>query len=185
MSDIVLLSGSPSPSSRSAALLKELGERFSAFGLQSTFVAVRDFPPEDLIWAKYDSPALKPSIELIARARAVVVGTPVYKAAYCGTLKTFLDLLPQNGLQGKVVLPIVTGGSAAHLLAIDYALKPVLSALGATELLQGIYSVDDQVKVNADGTLTLQDDIAKRLTASAALLVSAVRARSAAAASAS
>jgi FMN reductase len=177
MSDIVLISGSPSATSRSSALLKDLAVRFSQLGVESTFVAVRDLPPEDLIWARYDSAALKPSIDLVSRARAVVVATPVYKAAYCGTLKTFLDLLPQNALQGKVVLPIVTGGSPAHLLAIDYSLKPVLSALGATELLQGIYAVDDQVKVNPAGGLTLHEDIEKRMTASATLLVTAIKAR--------
>ena len=62
----------------------------------------------------------------------MVVSTPVYKAAYSGVLKVFLDLLPQFGLAGKVVLPLVTGGTASHVLAIDYALRPVLLALGAS-----------------------------------------------------
>jgi FMN reductase len=141
MSDIVLISGSPSATSRSSALLKDLAVRFSQLGVESTFIAVRDLPPEDLIWARYDSAALKPSIDLVSRAR------------------------------------VVTGGSPAHLLAIDYSLKPVLSALGATELLQGIYAVDDQVKVNPAGGLTLHEDIEKRMTASATLLVTAIKAR--------
>jgi FMN reductase len=49
----------------------------------------------------------------------------VYKAAYSGLLKTLLDLLPQCALAGKVVLPVVTCGSPAHVLAIDYALRPL------------------------------------------------------------
>ena len=36
--------------------------------------------------------------------------------------------LPE-ALSHKVVLPIATGGSIAHMLAVDYALKPVLAAL--------------------------------------------------------
>ncbi len=65
---------------------------------------------------------------------AVVVATPIYKAAYTGGLKALFDILPQSALRGKTVLPLATGGSPAHLLAIDYALKPVLSALGASDL---------------------------------------------------
>ena len=57
----------------------------------------------------------------------VIVATPIYKAAYSGLLKVFLDLLPAEALRGKTVLPLASGGSVAHLLALDYALKPVLS----------------------------------------------------------
>ncbi len=66
-------------------------------------------------------------------------------AAYSGALKTLLDLLPERALQGKVVLPLATGGTVAHLLAVDYALKPVLSALKAQEILHGVFADDSQV----------------------------------------
>ena len=70
-------------------------------------------------------------------ADAIVVATPVYQAAYSGLLKVFLDLLPQFAFRGKAVLPIVTGGSPAHVLAVDYALRPVLANLGAAHIGQG------------------------------------------------
>jgi len=73
-----------------------------------------------------------------------LVATPIYKAAYSGLLKSFLDLLPQDGLRGKTVLPLATGGSTAHLLALDYALKPVLGALGARHILDSVYATDAQ-----------------------------------------
>jgi FMN reductase len=41
---------------------------------------------------------------------------------------------------------------------LEYALKPVLSALGATDLLQGVYVVDTQLKLDADGQLHFTDD---------------------------
>ena len=44
-----------------------------------------------------------------------------------------------------MVLPIATGGSIAHMLAVDYALKPVLSALKAQEMLHGIFADDSQI----------------------------------------
>jgi len=40
------------------------------------------------------------------------------------------------------VLPLATGGSPGHLLALEYALKPVLAALGARHVLDAVYVVD-------------------------------------------
>ncbi|WP_186008545.1 NAD(P)H-dependent oxidoreductase, partial [Paenilisteria newyorkensis] len=59
-------------------------------------------------------------------------------------LKAVLDLLPENILKNKVVLPIMSGGSSGHVLAIDFALKPLLGVLKG-EVLQGVYVVDAQV----------------------------------------
>jgi FMN reductase len=79
-------------------------------------------------------------------------------------------------LRGKTVLPIATGGSPAHLLAIDYALKPVLSALGATDLLQGVYVVDKQLAVGSGGALEFSDeDLRARFQDSLSQITSSVR----------
>ena len=102
------------------------------------------------------------AVASVHAADVVVVATPIYKAAYSGLLKTFLDLLPQDALRGKTVLPLATGGSAAHLLALDYALKPVLAALGARDILDGVFATDAQL-VRAE---------AGRLRADAALAAS-------------
>jgi FMN reductase len=91
----------------------------------------------------------------VAQADGLIVSTPVYKASFSGALKTLLDLLPERALAHKIVLPIATGGSIAHMLAVDYALKPVLSALKAQETLQGIFADDSQVAY-AEGTKPAQ-----------------------------
>lgn len=106
---------------------------------------LHNFAPEDLIFARFDNPALKTFIEQLAEAQGIIVATPVYKASFAGALKTLLDLLPERALEKKVVLPLATGGSVAHLLAVDYALKPVLNALKAQEILHGVYADDSQV----------------------------------------
>lgn len=93
----------------------------------------------------------------------MVVATPVYKAAYSGVLKVFLDLLPQTALKGKTVLPLATGGSPHHMLALDYALRPVLQSLGAKNILPGIYATDSQVVVNPEGGYRVADEIGERL----------------------
>jgi FMN reductase len=144
MSDLVTIAGSPSYPSRSSAVLDIIRNHFESRQFTTDSIQVRALPAEALLWGQLDDPAIQQAIQTIAVARIVVVATPVYKAAYTGLLKTFLDVLPQSALVDKIVFPIATGGSAAHLLAIDYALKPVLSALGAQHILNGLYIQDAQ-----------------------------------------
>jgi FMN reductase len=66
-----------------------------------------------------------------------------------------LDLLPQYALSGKTVLPLATGGSLAHVLAIDYALRPVLTSMGAAHIVQGWFTLDKDLTVDDDGSLTV------------------------------
>ena len=87
----------------------------------------------------------------------------VYKAAYSGVLKVFLDLLPQTALQGKVVLPLATGGSPHHMLALDYALRPVLQSLAARHILPGVYASDAQIPKDGEGRYLVSQDIGDRL----------------------
>jgi FMN reductase len=163
MSKIAIISGSPSAASRSAAILSIAEEQLRKAGHEAGIIHVRDLPAEDLIYARWDSPAIVEALKKMDEAEAVVVATPVYKASYTGVLKIFLDLLPQKGLENKVVLPIAVGGTIAHLLSIDYALKPVLSALGASNIVKGIYILDSQITVKESGGIELQEEIAGRL----------------------
>jgi FMN reductase len=162
MSDILLISGSPSTPSRSGALLEYAVERLGAEGLSTELVSVRDYPAEDLILGKYDSPAFDATKRLVAEARGLIVATPVYKAAYTGALKALLDILPPQALRGKTVLPIATGGSPAHLLVLDYALKPVLGTLGASDILQGVYVIDGQLQLDQEGYRFVDVEIRER-----------------------
>ncbi|HEY9208112.1 MAG TPA: FMN reductase (NADPH), partial [Acidovorax sp.] len=63
----------------------------------------------------------------------------------------------------KTVLPLATGGSPHHMLALDYALRPVLQSLGAKHILPGIYATDSQVTVTPEGAYEVHADIAARL----------------------
>ena len=166
MSYVVTISGSPAAQSRSAHLLSVAELLLRAAGLTVRRINVRDLPATPLLHADAAHPALRAAIELVENAQAVVIATPVYKVSYSGILKTFLDLLPQTGLAGKVVLPIATGGSLAHLLALDYALKPVLSALGARHVVTSVFGTDREVIWGDEGAYTLSDEIAARLAQS-------------------
>ena len=161
---VLLIAGSPSEQSRSAALLDAVGDRLALQGgLAVDRLNIRELPAGPLLLAEWGHPAIVKAIEQVSRAAVIVVATPVYKAAYSGVLKVFLDLLPQTALKGKTVLPLATGGSPHHMLALDYALRPVLQSLSARHILPGVYATDAQVPKTAAGAYAPGEDIARRL----------------------
>jgi len=160
---IVSLSGSPSQRSRSRWLLQLAQTRLEASASASSVIAVRDLPSAALLDADAHAEPIRRAIEHIQRADLLLVATPIYKAAYSGLLKLFLDLLPPDVLRGKVVLPLATGGSLAHFLVLDYALKPVLAALGARDILDGVYATDAQLVPHESGGYVPDASLVERL----------------------
>ncbi|WP_326733429.1 NADPH-dependent FMN reductase [Streptomyces sp. NBC_01022] len=163
MATILSVSGSPSSTSRTARLLRDLDDRLRSQGHDVTSLEVRTLPPDALLGADFRHPAIVAATKMFERADGVVIGTPVYKAAYSGLLKSLLDLLPQYALTGKTVLPLATGGSIAHVLAIDYALRPVLSSMGAAHIVPGWFTLDKDITFGHDGALTVAPDSAEAL----------------------
>lgn len=160
---ILLLAGSPSAPSRSTRMLQHIGDKLAALGHPLAGINVRDLPAEALLHADFSHPEIKTALAQVEHADAVVIATPVYKAAYSGILKAFLDLLPQFGLVDKLVLPLATGGSQSHMLALDYALRPVLSSLNPKHVLPSIYATDAQVIWSDENGLVLDLMIARRV----------------------
>ncbi|SOD63277.1 FMN reductase [Streptomyces zhaozhouensis] len=163
MAVVLSLSGSPSPTSRTARLLRHLDARLALQGHEVIPLDVRSLPADALLGADPRHPALVEVNRQLSGAQGVVVGTPVYKAAYSGLLKCLLDLLPQYALTGKTVLPLATGGSSAHVLAVDYALRPVLSAMGARHVTPGWFVLDRDIQSDAGGAVTLAPTAAEPL----------------------
>ena len=72
----------------------------------------------------------------------VVFASPTYKASLTGLLKAFLDRFPAGGLEGVVVVPVMLGAGPDHALAVETSLRPVLTELGATVPVRGLYVLD-------------------------------------------
>ena len=165
---VLLIAASPSLHSRSGALLGAAAERLHHHGLPTRTLKLRDLPAQPLLHADFEDATLRAALGAVAEAQTVVIATPIYKAAYSGLLKIFLDLLPQDGLAGKSIWTLATGGSLAHLLALDYGLLPVLSALGARSHIDGVYAADAHIAKNPAGDYQVADDILRRLSTGAA-----------------
>lgn len=159
----IIINGGNSLSSRVVGVEQEIGRLFKRAGISFNVIHVHLLKAEDLITANYNSPIILENVRKVEEADIVVLLTPVYKGAYSGILKTFLDLIPQKGLEGKIVLPVAVGGSIAHLLSIDYALKPVVAILGATNILPSVYVVDQQVQRLDGGTFAVEQEVIERL----------------------
>jgi FMN reductase len=150
MASVLVLSGSPSKVSRTAALADFIVRRLVADGLAARHVALRTLPPADLVAAHAGAPGIAEVVAELAAADGLVIVTPTYKAAYSGLTKIFLDLLPQSALEDKAVLPIATGGSLAHVLALDYSFRAVLHSMRARHVVQSHF-VPDSCFLKTDG----------------------------------
>lgn len=161
---IAFVAGSPSTSSKAASLQARVAARAGRDGIAVHAVEVRTLPPGELLTAARDSATLRAAHETIAAATGVVVATPVYKAAYTGLLKAFLDTLPEGALRGKAVLPVVTAAAPVHALVLDYALKPVLASLFPGVVATGFFGLDKEFVGDGDA-VRLGDDAAARFDA--------------------
>lgn len=159
MAPILVISASPSEQSRTAALADLLVTRLSAIGVSASHLRLRDLPAEPLLAADVTAQPIADAIAAVDRAEGVIFITPTYKAAYSGLLKVFLDLLDQFALRNKIVLPLATGGSLAHVLSIDYALRPVLHSLKARHIVQGHFVIDKSFVHDGNGYTPVGSDL--------------------------
>ncbi|MEK3884912.1 NADPH-dependent FMN reductase [Paenibacillus sp. PL2-23] len=179
---IIIISGSPNAASRLNGMIDLVRRELEQSGYPSKTITVVTLPADDLIQSRFGSPAIVEANKLVEEAAAVIIASPVYKASYTGVLKTYLDLLPQKGFEGKLVLPLFIGGTLAHMLSIDYSLKPVLSSMGARHFIRGVYATDNQInRIQSDANETafdLNEEVTERLQASVQELVAELQLRS-------
>lgn len=140
---VVGLSGSPAASSKSRGLVEYALARAAARGARAELVDLAALPADALL-GRGSAPTVAAALAAAARARIVVAGTPVYRATYSGLLKVFFDLLPPDGLLGKIGIPLVTGHDRSHSLAVDHELRPLFASLGATVVASGVYGTSAQ-----------------------------------------
>ncbi len=152
MSDIVIISGSPNGASRLNGMIQYVQKKLEESGFHAKTINVVSLPAEDLVHSRFGSPAITEANRMVEEAAAVIIASPVYKASYTGVLKSYIDLLPQKGLEGKLIAPLFIGGTLAHLLSIDYSLKPVLASMGAKHYVSSVYATDSQIERIQDGS---------------------------------
>lgn len=139
------ISGSPSASSKSRVLVEHALATLRTRGAEATLIDLAALPAEALL-GRRAAPEVSAALDRVSAARVVVAGTPVYRATYSGLLKVFFDLLPEDGLVGKIGVALVTGHNAGHSLAVDHGLRPLFASVGATVVPSAVYARSDQFR---------------------------------------
>jgi FMN reductase len=135
--------GNPNVDSRTRRVAEQFAERL--FPAERVVEIVELAAYQDELFSRGSERAK----ELTARvldSDVVILASPTYKASYTGLLKAFLDRYPERGLAGLTVIPVMTGGSAAHTLAPQTSLIPLLVELGAMVPSRGLYFITDQME---------------------------------------
>ena len=146
MSAVGIVVGNPKPRSRTLAVAAVVAERAAeAGGLDPTDPLVVDLA--DLGAALFDSTSfdVRRTVSAVAAVNLLVVASPTYKASYTGLLKSFLDCFATTGLEGVTTIPVMVGAGAAHALAVEVHLRPVLVEIGATLPTRGLYVLEEQL----------------------------------------
>ena len=89
-------------------------------------------------------------VEQVMAADMYLIATPIFRASFIASLKNLLDLVPVEGLMGKVFGLVSMGATDHHYLAIDTQLRPVLAWFGAHLIPGGVYLQSSQFQ---DGKL--------------------------------
>ncbi|MEY0727030.1 NADPH-dependent FMN reductase [Providencia rettgeri] len=162
--NILIISGSPNSKSLSSALLDYIQQWLGEYNVLIERVSVNEFDSSVLLKAEYQHSQIELFIKKVNRADGVIIASPVYQSSYSGVLKSLIDLLPQGSFANKRVLPIMSGGSECHQLALDYAFKPLLMALKAEEIMIGIYISNKHSKYSEQSQKYIfNDDIIGRV----------------------
>ena len=91
----------------------------------------------------FPNSALRPVLEAVEAADAVIAVTPIFSASYSGLFKTFVDALDSDALTGTPVLVAATGGTARHSLALEHAMRPLFAYLRAAVVGTAVFAAPE------------------------------------------
>ncbi|SDV48858.1 NAD(P)H-dependent oxidoreductase [Chitinasiproducens palmae] len=163
MAHTTLISSSPSPTARSTHLLDLADAALRRRRRTVQRIDIPALPADALVSADSQAPALAAALASVDAAEAIVIALPVSQSSFSGALKLFLDVLPQRGLVGKEVLVLASGTSLSDLLALDCALLPVLSSLGARRIAPHVFATPAQLIAQSDHGYATDESLRERL----------------------
>jgi FMN reductase len=157
--EALFILGSPSVSSKSRLVAGAVGRELLGAGFEPVTWSLADFDASDLLFGRTQSPTVARFLEATRRAAAIVLATPVYKAAYAGALKTMVDLVSPDAWVGRPALGIATVKLAAHGSDVDRAFRS-LFAFFKTRTPDTLVVLDDELSsAEVHGALSVDVDI--------------------------
>ncbi|MFD1707875.1 NAD(P)H-dependent oxidoreductase [Siminovitchia sediminis] len=145
MKKIVSIVGNPKLQSKTSLVAKEISRQFKEKN-DLVDMGLLELAPIGACLFEWGNQEVQIYVEKIIQSDVIIVASPTYKAAYTGLLKAFLDQIPQEGLKGKTVLPVMMGAAPHHKMAVDVFLTPLLLELGANCPLRGLYVMESDME---------------------------------------
>lgn len=152
MASVAIIAGGNKLKSRLTGVVNYAEQYLTQVGIDTEVIHVHQLDAQALITADFSNEIINETHRTVENADGIIIISPVFKAAYSGIVKTYLDLLPRGAFTGKTVLPLALGGTFAHVLAIQYSLDPVIKELGADTIHKGRFILDKHITANDDGT---------------------------------
>src|SRR3954468_3219426 len=106
----------------------------------------------DNLLTGFPNESLRASVDTVTGADGLIAVTPIFSASYSGLFKTFFDVLDKDALAGKPVLAAATAGTARHSLALEHALRPLLTYLRAVVVPPAVFAASEDWARGSDGT---------------------------------
>ncbi|WOF24074.1 NAD(P)H-dependent oxidoreductase [Microbacterium betulae] len=159
---VVVVNGSPSESSKTAALARlAVDEVSSRYASEATWVDVYRCGPglTSAITREDVDEATERALRGVEQADLLIVAVPVFRGAYPGMFKHFMDLVDQYALVRKPVVLLATGGSDRHALVIDHVLRPLFAFFQAYVAPSAVYASSAVF----DGSLILDPGVHTRV----------------------
>ncbi|GAA2752263.1 CE1759 family FMN reductase [Amnibacterium kyonggiense] len=88
-------------------------------------------------------PAVAEAIATLAKADALIVATPVYKAGVSGLVKSFFDVVDQDVLIAVPTVLAATAGTSRHALVADEQLRSLLAYLRALTTPTSVFAAQE------------------------------------------
>jgi FMN reductase len=146
MAAVGVVVGNPKPRSRTLDVARAVATAAAEVGgldpSDELVVDLAELGPQLFDWS---SDAVRASVDAVSGCSLLVVASPTYKASYTGLLKSFLDWFSTSGLAGVPTVPVMVGAGAAHALAVEVHLRPLLVEIGATLPTRGLYVLESDL----------------------------------------
>jgi FMN reductase len=169
---VLFVLGSPSPTSKSTLIARALAAELLGAGWRPIFWALGDFDAADILFGRTAAPTVAAFLEAAKASAAIVLATPVYKAAYTGALKAIVDVVPPDAWVGRPALGIATARLPAHGAEVNGAYR-ALFAFFKARALDTLFVLDEEWQVG-QGSTDLPQSLEQRVQKSAQALVVAL-----------
>ncbi|NCT89385.1 FMN reductase [Cellulomonas sp. APG4] len=127
--------------------------------VEVTVVELREHAHDltNMLLTGFATPELQRVLDATVAADGIVAVTPVYSGSYTGLFKTFFDVIDDGALAGVPTLIAATAGTPRHSLALEHAVRPLLSYLRAVTVPTAVFGATEDFGATAgraasDGT---------------------------------